>query len=221
MQPPALTSTACTQQHAVRIRSHSPPTHSSRLAVLCMAHERKTQPCPAADSAAPSAGLVCLELYKVLQKKAVEDFRNTFANLAVPLFAMSEPLPPKAFKFQDMSWTLWDRWVLEGDLSVQDVLEWFRVRLRACCVHLLCGPAAAGVPQLTCLRGCMGCCTDSCRRCGHRLSAEGPGLTHLADARRPAPVSGPRIEGPRAGPGLCRGTGAAGGGLAAGVCVVR
>ena len=89
---------------------------------------------------------MCLELYKVLQKKAVEDFRNTFANLAVPLFAMSEPLPPKAFKFQDMSWTLWDRWVLEGDLSVQDVLEWFRVRLRACCAPAEWAWSSRGAP---------------------------------------------------------------------------
>ena len=64
----------------------------------------------------------------MLQKKAVEDYRNTFANLAVPLFAMSEPLPPKTFTFQEDKWTLWDRWVLEGDLSVQQVLDWFRVR---------------------------------------------------------------------------------------------
>jgi ubiquitin-activating enzyme E1 len=38
---------------------------------------------------------VCLELYKVLQGKPVEAYRNTFANLALPLFAMAEPIPPK------------------------------------------------------------------------------------------------------------------------------
>ena len=77
------------------------------------------------------AGLVCLELYKVLQTKKLEAFRNTFANLAVPLFAMSEPLPPKAFSYEGpsgaMNWTLWDRWTLEGDLTVQQVLDWFQV----------------------------------------------------------------------------------------------
>ena len=44
-------------------------------------------------------GLVCLELYKVVQDKAVEAYRNTFANLALPLFAMAEPIPPKASRW--------------------------------------------------------------------------------------------------------------------------
>ena len=73
-------------------------------------------------------GLVSLELYKVLQSKALEAYRNTFANLALPLFAMAEPIPPKVFRFNDMEWSLWDRWILHGDLTVNQVLAWFRVR---------------------------------------------------------------------------------------------
>jgi len=46
------------------------------------------------------AGLVCLELYKVVLAKPVESFRNTFANLALPLFAMAEPMPPKTVKYK-------------------------------------------------------------------------------------------------------------------------
>lgn len=41
------------------------------------------------------SGLVCLELLKVIQTKPLEAYRNTFANLALPLFAMAEPIPPK------------------------------------------------------------------------------------------------------------------------------
>lgn len=75
-------------------------------------------------------GLVGLELYKVLQGKKVEAYRNTFANLALPLFAMAEPVAPKVFKHEKLEWSLWDRWILEGDLTVKDVLQWFEVKLR-------------------------------------------------------------------------------------------
>ncbi|KAK2076935.1 hypothetical protein QBZ16_005163 [Prototheca wickerhamii] len=81
-----------------------------------------------ATTTAMATGLVCLEAYKVFRGAPVEAFRNTFANLALPLFAMAEPVPPKKFKFKDMEWSLWDRWVLEGDLTVRQVLDWFRQR---------------------------------------------------------------------------------------------
>merc|ERR1712216_1122819 len=37
---------------------------------------------------AMATGLVCLELYKVFNGAPIEAYRNTFANLALPLFAM-------------------------------------------------------------------------------------------------------------------------------------
>jgi hypothetical protein len=51
--------------------------------------------------------------------KPPEAYRNTFANLALPLFAMAEPIAPKPTQYRDLQWTLWDRWVIEGDVTVQ------------------------------------------------------------------------------------------------------
>ncbi|KAJ4907398.1 Ubiquitin-activating enzyme E1 1 [Raphanus sativus] len=78
-----------------------------------------------ATSTAMATGLVCLELYKVLDGgHKVEAYRNTFANLALPLFSMAEPVPAKVVKHRDMAWSVWDRWVLKGNPTLREVLNW-------------------------------------------------------------------------------------------------
>ncbi|GKA09620.1 ubiquitin-activating enzyme E1 1-like protein isoform X2 [Tanacetum coccineum] len=78
-----------------------------------------------ATSTAMATGLVCLELYKVIDGgHKVEDYRNTFANLALPLFSMAEPVPPKVIKHQDLSWTVWDRWTIKGNPTLRELIKW-------------------------------------------------------------------------------------------------
>ncbi|XP_019188630.1 PREDICTED: ubiquitin-activating enzyme E1 1-like isoform X3 [Ipomoea nil] len=78
-----------------------------------------------ATSTALATGLVCLELYKVLDGgHKLEDYRNTFANLALPLFSMAEPVPPKVIKHRDMSWTVWDRWVIKDNPTLKELIQW-------------------------------------------------------------------------------------------------
>ncbi|KAG4113684.1 hypothetical protein ERO13_D13G239400v2 [Gossypium hirsutum] len=80
-----------------------------------------------ATSTAMATGLVCLELYKALDGgHKLEDYRNTFANLALPLFSMAEPVPPKTIKHGDMSWTVWDRWILKGNPSLRELIQWLK-----------------------------------------------------------------------------------------------
>ncbi|KAL9265455.1 Ubiquitin-activating enzyme E1 1-like protein [Drosera capensis] len=80
-----------------------------------------------ATTTAMATGLVCLELYKVLDGgHKVEDYRNTFANLALPLFSIAEPVPPKVFKHRDMSWTVWDRWMMNGNPTLRELLQWLK-----------------------------------------------------------------------------------------------
>nr|GMD27141.1 ubiquitin-activating enzyme E1 1-like isoform X2 [Ipomoea batatas] len=78
-----------------------------------------------ATSTALATGLVCLELYKVLDGgHKLADYRNTFANLALPLFSMAEPVPPKVIKHRDMSWTVWDRWVIKDNPTLKELIQW-------------------------------------------------------------------------------------------------
>ncbi|CAN0879670.1 Ubiquitin-activating enzyme E1 1 [Linum grandiflorum] len=79
-----------------------------------------------ATSTAMATGLVCLELYKVLDGgHKLEDYRNSFANLALPLFSIAEPVPPKVIKHQ-MKWTVWDRWIVKNNPTVREVLKWLQ-----------------------------------------------------------------------------------------------
>ncbi|XP_071717337.1 ubiquitin-activating enzyme E1 1-like [Rutidosis leptorrhynchoides] len=78
-----------------------------------------------ATSTAMATGLVCLELYKVINGgHKVEGYRNTFANLALPLFSMAEPVPPKVIKHQDLSWSVWDRWSIDGNPTLRELINW-------------------------------------------------------------------------------------------------
>ncbi|XP_057808186.1 ubiquitin-activating enzyme E1 1-like isoform X2 [Salvia miltiorrhiza] len=80
-----------------------------------------------ATSTAMATGFVCLELYKVLDgHHKLEDYRDTFVNLATPFFSMAEPAAATSVKHRDLSWTVWDRWVLRGDPTLRKFLQWLK-----------------------------------------------------------------------------------------------
>jgi len=68
-----------------------------------------------ATTTALVAGLVSIEMYKVVRKLDKRDFyKNGFINLALPFFAFSEPMPAHEEKYYDIGFSLWDRFDLDG-----------------------------------------------------------------------------------------------------------
>jgi len=61
------------------------------------------------------SGLQALELVKLIKKSKIEDHRNFFLNLAVPIMQASEPGEVQTIKIsENVKVNLWDRWELEG-----------------------------------------------------------------------------------------------------------
>ena len=75
-------------------------------------------------------GLITLELYKVLEKKPIESFRNAYVNLAIPIFAFSEPVAPdrtpndKENRYEPNGCTAWDTIVVNGDLTLREIFDY-------------------------------------------------------------------------------------------------
>ncbi|XP_043564560.1 ubiquitin-like modifier-activating enzyme 1 [Chiloscyllium plagiosum] len=86
-----------------------------------------------ATTTAAIVGLVCLELYKVVQgDKPITAYRNGFFNLALPFYAFSEPVPAGKQKYRDKEWTLWDHIDVQGikpngeEMTMAEFLDYFK-----------------------------------------------------------------------------------------------
>eukprot|EP00761_Pharyngomonas_kirbyi_P007417 gb/GECH01007427.1/.p1 GENE.gb/GECH01007427.1/~~gb/GECH01007427.1/.p1 ORF type:complete len:1022 (+),score=286.96 gb/GECH01007427.1/:1-3066(+) len=73
-------------------------------------------------------GLVGFEFYKLIQDKDdIEQYKNAFANVALPMVTMSEPMPAPKQKYGDKEFTLWDKFDLDfgEDITLGELIDFF------------------------------------------------------------------------------------------------
>ncbi|XP_057309540.1 ubiquitin-like modifier-activating enzyme 6 isoform X2 [Hydractinia symbiolongicarpus] len=82
-----------------------------------------------ATTTAAIAGLASIELLKVVDQQPLENLKNCFLNLALPMMVLSEPgAAPKTRITNDIEFTSWDHWEVHGhkEYKLKDFIRHFK-----------------------------------------------------------------------------------------------
>ena len=82
-----------------------------------------------ATTTAAIAGFAAIELVKMAAQQPLENLKNCFLNLAVPLVVLAEPASaPKTQIREGLEFSCWDRWVVRGreEYTLADFVKHFQ-----------------------------------------------------------------------------------------------
>jgi ubiquitin-activating enzyme E1 len=86
------------------------------------------------------AGLVTLELYKIVQgHKKVEQFRSGFINLALPYFGFADPIEASKYELNNINYTLWDHIKMNQDMTLEEFNNYFKKEYDVDVCTITCG----------------------------------------------------------------------------------
>ncbi|KAM7006559.1 ubiquitin-like modifier-activating enzyme 1 [Tautogolabrus adspersus] len=101
-----------------------------------------------ATTTAAVVGLMCLELYKLVQgHQKISSYRTAYFTLAAQHFVMSQPSPPPHFKIAGQKYTLWDNFLVEGrrggqqEMTLGELFQYIKETSSLTVCSLYYGPA--------------------------------------------------------------------------------
>ncbi|XP_056605952.1 ubiquitin-like modifier-activating enzyme 1 [Triplophysa dalaica] len=101
-----------------------------------------------ATTTAAIAGLMCLELYKLVQgHQQISSYRNSYINLATQYFVLSQPCSAPRFTVAGKQYSIWEDFLLQGrhkgreEMTLEELLKHIKDKYNLTVTGLFYGPA--------------------------------------------------------------------------------